>query len=368
MTMKIIECMGDGRARGRAHGEEARDLVRAALHRWEEAVLSPSKMPVERYVSNFLSRTGFVATLSSLLPDLLMEMHGIAEGARVPADHIVAYNFMDEQWWYGLENAATIELGCSVIGVAGSKSANRPTLLAQNMDLPGFMDGSQLALRIRAPGEPEALVFTSAGLIGLTGINCAGVAICVNTLLMLKHAPTGLPVAAVFRGALRHERLDGAATFLQSVPHASGQHYAIGSSEGIVGLECSAAGVVISSQIGRPNLTHTNHPLASDDIDSTIFKRLDDRGRIRNSKRRLNFLNERIGTLGDPSDARRILADRSVPICVVPTPERSTQTFGSVLFELTEPPQASFCLGLPTIDKWSVLSWTANHQRPENVH
>lgn len=361
--MLLIDCPGDGRMRGRAHGEEARGLVHAALEKWKAIIGSRSKLRVDRYVTAFLSGTGFIAALRTSMPDLLAEMHGIAEGAAVPFDLVAAYNFMDEQWWYDFEStaAAEPEPGCSVIAVVDSSNAgHRSTILAQNMDLPSFMDGSQLVLRIRAPGQPEALVLTSAGLVGLTGVNRAGVGVCVNTLMMLAHSRNGLPVAACLRGALSRESVDCAAEFLSSVSHASGQHYAVGSTGGVIGLECCAAGVFVSSTLEQSAILHTNHPHTDADIDGSCWEELERRGRIRNSRRRLEFLDKHVRSARTPADIKLLLADRTTPICVTPTPHRSTQTFGSVLFDLAaqQPPRASFCLGLPASDEWWEAVWS----------
>jgi isopenicillin-N N-acyltransferase like protein len=185
--MIVVDCAGEGRARGQAHGESAREAVRAAIGRWAEA----TSTPIERYAGAFLETTELLPAIARHCPDLHEELHGIAEGAGLPFALVAAYNLMDEQWWYDAER------GCSVVGVAHDGAR---AVLAQNMDLPVFMDRSQLVLRVSGPDQPEALVLSSAGLLGLTGVNAAGVAVCVNTLMMLRHSRRGLPVAAVLRG------------------------------------------------------------------------------------------------------------------------------------------------------------------------
>jgi isopenicillin-N N-acyltransferase like protein len=354
--MIVVDCTGDGRSRGRMHGEAAKGLVRDALQRWADATARPAGIPITRYVSGFLSDTALLAAIENQLPDLVEEMRGIAEGAGVPFDQIAAYNLMDEQWWYDLERGPNAEPGCSVVAVADRSTG--PALLGQNMDLPASMDGGQVVLRIQAPGQPEALVLSAAGLLGLTGVNRAGLGICVNTLLMLQHSRSGLPVAAVIRGALRHERREAALAFLQSVSHASGQHYAVGDPGGIEGIECSAGATVPSPRVSGSTLIHTNHPLANDRIDPVAEAALERRGSVADSKRRLAFLNEQSASIRQAADIKRVLADRSVPICKTPTLERNSTTFGSVIFELTQTPRAHFCPGLPTSDQWEELGWS----------
>jgi isopenicillin-N N-acyltransferase like protein len=358
--MILIDCAGDGRRRGLAHGEAVRGLVRDALQRWADATAGAAGIPMTQYVSAFLSETKLIAAIERQLPDLVDEMRGIAEGAGVSFDQVVAYNLMDEQWWYDLERGPDAEPGCSVIAVADQ--ADGTVLLAQNMDLPSYMDGGQLVLRIRTPGQPEALVLSAAGLLGLTGVNQAGLGLCVNTLLMLRHSRSGLPVTAVIRGALRYENRDSALAFLQSVSHASGQHYAVGTPDGVASIECSATGKALTSSRPGATLIHTNHPLANGDLDQRAEAELEHRGSIADSKRRLAFLHEQSPSIRNVSDIKRVLADRSVPICKIPTGNRSSITFGSVIFELGSSPSAQFCPGLPTSNRWEQPEWSTAPQ------
>jgi hypothetical protein len=148
--MIVIECTGDGRSRGRMHGEAARGLIRDGLQRWADATAAAAGIPITRYVSAFLSDTALLAAIETRLPDLVEEMRGIAEGAGVPFDQVAAYNLMDEQWWYDLERTPNAEPGCSVVAFADQGTG--AVLLGQNMDLPAYMDGGQVVLRIQAPG------------------------------------------------------------------------------------------------------------------------------------------------------------------------------------------------------------------------
>jgi isopenicillin-N N-acyltransferase-like protein len=350
--MTVIECAGSGRMRGRAHGEQARDQVHTALDRWREGTSAGSR--------RHLAATGLLAAVEAAVPDLAEEMRGIAEAAGVPFTEILAYNFMDEQWWVHREH---LEAGCSVIGRADTDGV----FLAQNMDLPDFMDGSQVVLRIRPETGPEALVLSSAGMIGLTGINAAGTAVCVNALGMLRHNLAGVPVAAAIRGALAHSSRTEAVNFVHRISHASGQHYAVADACGFHGIECSAAAVVVSCPAGSPLLLHTNHPLANDDIDPDAEQELQRQGRIDDSRVRLNFLETNARSVRDRAAAERLLTDRTAPLCVTPRQGHRTQTFGAVAFEFgTSTPTARFCLGLPDQNPWIEPEWHTPPQHAES--
>lgn len=336
----VIDCAGGGRARGRAHGEAARDLVAHAVGRWSEATMARrSGTPID-YAEGLLSGTRLFRTLERVTPDLAEEIRGIAEGAGQPFPLIAALNLMDEQWWHDL-GAAGPEPGCSLVGW----QANGETVLCQTMDLPAFMDGSQVVLRLAPDVGPGAVVLSSAGMIGLTGVNAAGVAICVNTLLMLRHDPEGLPVTAVMRGALSHGTATDARRWLTGQLHASGQHYAIAGREDVGGHECSAGGCAPVPADASGALMHTNHPLASDDIDPDALAILDRIGGTAASLARL----ERLGGRGDV-DIERLFAE--APICVRSDARPGAETFGAVRFEIGASVTARMCPGRPDRTTW----------------
>jgi isopenicillin-N N-acyltransferase-like protein len=356
-ALLVVDCVGDGRARGRAHGEAMRPRIHEGLERWKDALGANGKKPVDRFVEDLVLRSPFLATGERRTPDLLQEIRGIAEGSALPEIDVVAYNLMDEQWWFDPAGPVT-ERGCSVIGVTGDGEI--PTVVAQNMDLPRFMDGSQVILRVRSNDAPEALVLSAAGLIGLTGVNRAGVAVCVNALLMLTHSDAGLPVALMVRHLLTHPTLSEAVTTLRSTPHASGQHYAIADATSVVGFECSAGDVVQVDPDTRGVLAHTNHPLESADVDVSSEERLEQIGSIKSSQLRLGFLKSASAMTEGSGGAKRLLADRTVPISVSAGDERATLTFGSVVYEMSHPPNAQFCLGRPSAEEWLEIQWVTD--------
>ncbi len=360
--MTVIDCSGDGRARGLAHGEGARHLVREALSRWEEATLSGQYhgANILNYARDLLASTGLIKAMEATTPDLLDEIQGIAEAANLPPELVTAYNLMDEQWWYDLGMTCP-EPGCSVIGVSDGDT----TLLAQNMDLPSFMDGSQIVLRLTPLDGPETLVLSSAGLIGLIGVSSAGFGVCVNTLLMLRPDPNGLPVAAVVRHVLGQGSSAAAQAALNAIPHASGQHYSIANRSGVSSLECSAGGCV-PSRAGAKH-SHTNHPLASTDFEPRAQALLEGRGRVADSRRRLAHLDAWHASGGSFEEVVALLADPDAPICITPSPDWRGQTFGSVIFRLGAEVEAHFRLDGAGKAPWQFIPFRTMgpERRPE---
>jgi isopenicillin-N N-acyltransferase-like protein len=342
---------GDGRARGRAHGETLRDRIGDALDRWDEDAAARTGLAPAVYVERFLTATRFEAAIRRHTPALLDELAGIGEGAGVAYERILAFNLMDEEWWFSERLRG--RPACSLVAVAPEGDA--PGVLAQNMDLPALMDGGQITLRLHDPGGAETVVLSAAGMIGTTGANDAGVGVCVNALSMLRHDADGLPVAFVVRGLLERRSLAAAEAFVQEVPHASGQHYALGAPQGVSGWECSAAGATRSSS-GGGRFWHTNHPLASDDLDPDMPP---DAEAAADSRRRYDLLDDRGPGVRALDDAQDLLADRSAPLCMPVDPGRGWSTFGSLATELVPGPRVRVALGPPDRTPWSELQLTS---------
>jgi isopenicillin-N N-acyltransferase like protein len=356
--MRVVDCAGKPRARGRAHGETLRELIADALDRWAEATLFAQKRDgpgdIDAYCERFLGGTTLLQSCARETPDLEAEMAGIAEGANQPLPRIAAYNMMDEQWWFDAQPGMPPP-GCSLIALP----VEGGHLLAQNMDLPGHMDGSQVALRLSGPDIPDTVVLSAAGLIGLTGANAAGVAVAVNTLLMLGHDPGGLPVAFALRHALAARNGSEAQARLGGARHASGQHYGIATREGVTSVECSAGGCASVMLTAAGRLLHTNHPLASVDIDGTALSRLDKGGFTGNSHRRLTWLQGREQALTGADEVRALLDDPESPICLRAERNSGSSTFASVLYEMTDQPRVSMRSGFAGSSAWRRIGFNA---------
>lgn len=158
---------------------------------------------------------------------------------------------------------------CSSIGV--SKTANHPTIAAQNMDIPIFFHGYQTVMKITDPKTGlEKLILTIPGHIGITGMNGAGVSINCNILMQLDNANKGLPVSCVVRGVTDKTSLNEAVYFIHTIDHASGQNYIVSGIEETHSFECSATAVEEFKPFENAHFTyHTNHPL----VNSSYSKR-----------------------------------------------------------------------------------------------
>src|SRR5215210_2582456 len=259
--LPVVTCAGSPGARGERHGEALRGLIAEGLGRWAESIASVHGVAPDTYIRDFVQGTEFLPAIRRWTPGLLDEIEGIARGAAQPWPWIYAYNLLDEEWAWARDQKAGTAPGCTVAGFAAEDGT---PVLAQTMDIPNIHDGTQAVVRIEPDDGPTALVFTHAGMIGLTGCNEDGLAVVVNNLDMLPASRTGLPVAFALRGVLTRRTLTDAVDFVTQVPHATGQHYGMAAPDGLASVEGWATGVAVNVE-SETRLLHTNHPLYTDE-------------------------------------------------------------------------------------------------------
>ena len=260
--MQVIETSGGGYARGAGRGRTAGPQVRAHLDAWLDTLAQGIGGDPRAYVRDMLVETDFVSAITSFTPELMEEVRGLADGAGLERDLVFAMQLIDEEWAHRarMRAAPAARDKCSSIAVV---AGDGPTWIGQNMDLGAYTNGHQALLKIAGDGAPQALVFTLNGVIALMGVNAAGVGVCVNSIPQLPSAPRGLPVAFVIRRLLMCRSLSEAARLVQSLPHATNQHYLIAEAGAARSFEASAEGVSEYRPDSPQRITHTNHPLGA---------------------------------------------------------------------------------------------------------
>lgn len=366
----VLVLEGPARERGRRHGETLRPQIHEAVALWRDELARDLDGPVDGYLESLVGGTAFLEVAELRAPDLVEEVRGLAEGSGIGFTTMFAFQLVDEDWWFRRNRRLGLSSTwgrCSVLAIAGDGSAS--PVVAQNLDIPKWSDGLQVILRPRWPDRADDLVFTYAGLIGLTGIGGAGVAVCVNSLIQLDTRIDGLPVAFLVRKLLGSAGLENAVRFLTDVPHASGQSYVVAAPAGIAAFECSAAGALpLARKDGDGCICHTNHPLLNretrtfDEVCRCEDPAKLERSRV-NSERRLRCLRATVDEAGPrepPADiavrALRSHGDDVDPICCHRTEDRSWFTAWSVVYELSDPPQAHFTCGPPCLSEYRRLT------------
>ena len=243
---------GSPRARGRAHGEELRELIATTVDAWFEALAPRTDPPA--FVADIFHGAGFRPPVEAHTPDYLDEVRGLAEGAAQSVETMFAWQLIDECWWY-LDDSSTHE-ACSAMAISDGDRG----IIAQTQDLYRHFDGSQVMLRYVEADGLEILAPSAAGLLAYNGVNSAGLASCITTLSELPHQTSGVSSGFVVAHLLRCRSIDEALGWLVSTPLASGNSWTLGTRDRSVVVEASSDGVVVAAD-GDVAL-HTNHALA----------------------------------------------------------------------------------------------------------
>jgi hypothetical protein len=351
--LRVVTLSGTPRERGRIHGEELRPWVREVTARWADVLRAAYTREPAAYLADFRAKTRFTPAIERWAPALLDEVRGMAEGSGVGFDTLYALQLLDEEWWFG----SSLNAHCSVVALPPRDG--RPTVLAQNMDIGGYTDGYQVVLRVKGERH-DALVFSFAGFLGLTGLSAAPLGVCCNTVAQLDSSADGLPVAFVVRRVLESSSLAEAEAFLRGVSHASGQSYTIADARGAAAFECSAGGVHRFVPPEDGCVYHTNHPLASPDqaqFRAALARRAAPAPPpppgTSNSEVRLDAVRARLGAAGTRADAatvREILRSHDSPkhpVCRHRTSDAAVMTIGSLLMTMGAPAELHLAPGPP---------------------
>lgn len=360
LNLPLIKLSGEPFDRGVIYGQSCRSLIALLVKDWKNNLgrfgvesTSKNKVNAEDYLQCFLSNTDYIKAIEQWAPDLLVEIRGIACGSEQEFDDLLAMQMMDEEWIFGLMQGLDKPVTkCTAFGIYDEKSG--VSISGQNMDVPQWVDGKQVLLRIRPEnGMPESMVFSMAGVIGLNGMNSSGLGVTCNTLPQLIHSTNGLPVAFIVRRLLEYDCIDIAEKFLRSINHASGQNYILSSKRDIRCFECCGQSVIRYYPNESPNrIFHTNHPMVNTDINSVIESMT---GSKENTIARLNSIRGRLKDIRiEPSIENIKLAlsahdDPKNPVSRNKKSDASSigYTVGSMIYQFTDTPVLHLAAGPP---------------------
>ncbi len=343
--VRVLEVSGTPFERGVAHGEAMKAQIHSILAAFQRDLERSQKVSAETFMTRFLETTDFMPAIDKWTPGLLDEVRGIAKGAGVPFEELYLFQLADEIWSMGRWSRRD---KCTAIAV--DRRGDQPTMVAQNMDIPGFYQKYPMLLIVRREQGPDTMVLTCPGLIGVNGMNSKAVAVACNTLLQLRPSPQGLPCLFVVRGVLERQDREAAESWLKRIPHAVGQNYTIGDPSGARAFECSAgAQLRFEPRVGGDFTYHTNHPLVNSDWHPDYLERCERRGVDPADGlpvcHRFEALQERIQqeqpvTLRTIQDALASRDHRRGPIC-------GNWTYACTVFVLAEEPVLVMAPGRP---------------------
>lgn len=353
-NLRTVSFTGRGYELGLQHGQTLQKEIGEILKAWKRNTTDVLDQDADVVLDEFFKYADFTEAIQTWTPDLYQEVKGIAEGSNQKLEDILVLNLLDEFWVFvnNLHNHH-----CSGVGVPARDG--QPGYISQNMDLENYTDGFQVLMQLnRTETSPEQLILTHPGLIALNGLNEKGIGVCVNTLMQLKAAAQGVPVAFIVRRIINSTDEEDLLSFIQKVPHASGQNYLIGIQGAIYDFEASANQVVrFDPKNENGTIYHTNHPLVNDDIkpwfqdfDPTIEEAR--KPTHSNSHLRLEAIKKRMVSderVGEPliKEALRSKDNDQHPVCRANLENGLGFTFASIIMTLSDQPKIQILAGPP---------------------
>jgi len=342
-TFPHLRVSGSARDRGRQYGRGARERVQRSLAAYRDVFQARAGWDWDT-VRREAGR--YVDPIAALAPHYLEEMAGLAEGAGVERDDILALNVRTEVMYAATARAARRQAldGCSSFAVLPRRSRDRHTLIGQNWDwLPHAFD-TVVVLEVAQSEGPDFVTVVEAGLLAKSGMNAAGLGVAANALVCDQdRGEPGIPFHVVLRALLDQASLADALSLLQAHRRSASANYLLAHRDGLALDVETAPGDFSQVFVLLPDdgvLLHTNHFVSPrfTGTDVSVWAMPD-------SPLRLEQLQEAVRSAGQELDLdtfRAVLADHAGhpgSVCAHPDPRvpevDQGATVASLLIDLT---------------------------------
>lgn len=265
-AIPVIELFGTPYEIGLKHGEALKDLIVefvgtvTSVHRMNNGYLKVEKNTLEVFCKKNI---GYLEKFS---PDLVEEMRGIADGAGVAFEEILFLNSFLELEDLRAPGVGAKVLpdglwGCTTFNVTREAGEGGTAYIGQTYDMEKYYEKFLCLLRITPKKGPAMLVVSFAGILGLNGLNSAGVGAVINKVTATDARP-GVIYPFIMRKALGSERIGDALGAAIFSPRAGGINYQFAGSGVAFCAETSASYYQLLEIDG--SMAHTNHFVGSD--------------------------------------------------------------------------------------------------------
>jgi len=259
MTFKEVTLTGTPYERGLQYGQICKEEIAISVRNYQDLFALRKKLTWEQ--AQMLSRR-YLPAIRQLGQTYIDEMQGIADGAGITFDEVLAINARTELLHTGL-SADDLTQECTAFAAMTPATKDGIVLAGQTWDFTLLQ--RQAIVIVRIPGDgvrPDLLFFPEAGMIGGKGMNSAGLSLTLNALRTNEHGD-GLPVHLRMRRILECTTLHQA--YEQAVQGAmpAAANLMMTHKDGValdVELDPSAIDVLLPQ---HGVLVHTNHFLGS---------------------------------------------------------------------------------------------------------
>lgn len=265
-TYPRLRVSGNARQRGRAYGESARERIQLSRSCYEEVFAHTVGWDWQQAVT---SASCYEKPIRDFVPDVMQEMEGIAEGARLSVGDVLAMNARTEIIWAAsARQAASQRAGlareCTALALLSARTQAGRLLLAQNWDWLAHGFDTVVVLEVEQPDDrPNFVTVVEAGLLAKASMNSAGLGVVTNALVTsADRGDPGIPYHVMLRLLADRETVTDALKLVQAVTRSSSANYLIGHADDIAVNVEAAPGDFRTLSWQLPNdgsLVHTNH-------------------------------------------------------------------------------------------------------------
>jgi isopenicillin-N N-acyltransferase like protein len=228
-TYPHIRVTGDPRERGRQYGEQARERVGRSVGLYRRVFQHYAGWSWDRVTSH---ARDYRPAIEAVRPRYLDEMAGIADGAGLAVDDILALNVRTEIMFAAVARKAAGE--CTSFAILPSGTAGGHPLIGQNWDWKTGCTETVVVLEAQQDVGPSYVTVVEAGLLAKTGMNSAGIGLVTNALVSDEdRGDPGLPYHVILRSILDARNLTDALDAVQHHPRSSAANYLVASREGM---------------------------------------------------------------------------------------------------------------------------------------
>lgn len=208
----------------------------------------------------------YIPYIEKWAPEVLEELKGMAEGAEISFESILAMSTAYEKS-FGCEKVGD---KCTAFLATNNAVEGNGTICAQTNDERFDEWLHELDVVIHHKDDLtglEVLTYTHPGVPAYMGMNNKGLAV-LWTYIDNGQAQNGVPTNIIIRKLLNMETIEKAVEYLKSIPHAIPNQFSLAHADGkIVCVECFPNKIYV--KYGVNYLTHTNHNTFADEKECT---------------------------------------------------------------------------------------------------
>jgi len=330
VTYPHVRVEGGPRERGRQYGEQVRERVRRSVEAYREVFAHYAGWDWERVTAEARRYAGPIAAYH---PASLEEIRGIAEGAGLAEEDMLAINTRTEVMYAAKARAAAAAwdgargmLECTSFAALPEATASGATVVGQNWDWLLHVLDTTVVLEARQDDGPDFVTVVEAGLLAKTGFTSSGLGLVTNALVTdADKGEPAVPYHVVLRAILDSETISDALAAVQAGRRSSSANYLLAHEDGIAVDVEAAPGDFTRLFLLVPEdgvLVHTNHFLAGRDLKDVSLWVMPD-SPFRFERMRAAVAAERARGPLTPESFQRALADHAnhpSGVCCHPDP------------------------------------------------